>query len=216
MNKPNIITYGSYLSYTPKPLSEEAAKAFDIRLKIKNFEMINQHHSFIDYYVEHMAKRLNQLPFRGFFDPDAVLVPIPRSNVMREGDLWVAKEICKSLERNRLGKTYKLLLRGKSLRASSRSSPEERPTPFEHYQSLDLVTKLTAVQRVVLVDDFITRGHTALGSAWRILDGYPDAEIVVFALVRTVSNPAEFRSLIDPREGTIEYRPDIGDALRRP
>jgi hypothetical protein len=57
-----------------------------------------------------------------------------------------------------------------------------------------------------------------MGCAWKIEEAYPDVSIHAFAAVRAVSNPDEFKAFYDPvvESGTITYRPDTGDCLRRP
>jgi len=61
---------------------------------------------------------------------------------------------------------------------------------------------------VVLIDDVVTTGSTMLGSARRILDRYPEAQIVGFAAMRTVSDPHKFRGTLDPVAGCIVHSED--------
>jgi hypothetical protein len=54
------------------------------------------------------------------------------------------------------------------------------------------------------------------GAANRLAEAYPEALIRGFAAVRTISNPYEFEELYRPVKGTIEFREDLQDTLRRP
>ncbi|GBC69084.1 hypothetical protein HRbin01_00775 [archaeon HR01] len=212
------LEYGSLLAYTPKPIrgNQESENSVQIMKAVKNLWMLKDGRSWIDYYVDEMKSQMAQLPFNKFF-VSAALVPIPRSSMMKPNSLWVSREICKALEKHGMGVKYELLRRTRPLPQSSRIPAKERPPPTEHYNSLSCDTLLSPrFSRVVLVDDIITRGHTALGAAWRVAEAYPELEISLFALIRTVSNPAKFSRIWDPCVGTITYRQKRDDALRRP
>ncbi len=120
------------------------------------------------------------------------------------------------MERKELGRRIQILKRDSYLRKSSTSSPEDRPLPEEHFDSLKVKKCLDDLSEIVLIDDIITRGHTMLGAAWKILDVFPNAKVCGFAAMRTISNPSEFKDFYDPVKGEIEYRTELGDALRRP
>jgi predicted amidophosphoribosyltransferase len=163
-----------------------------------------------------LRKNISQ---RSVFQSDVVLVPVPRSSPIREGDLWPSYEIAKAMQDLRLGRVSTLLERIERVNPSSRSRSEDRPSPFKHSQTIRLQGNLPPnVKCVILVDDIVTRGHTFMGCAWKIEEAYPDVSIHAFAAVRAVSNPDEFKAFYDPvvESGTITYRPDTGDCLRRP
>ena len=212
------LEYGSLLAYTPKPIrgNQESENSVQIMKAVKNLWMLKDGRSWIDYYVDEMKSQMAQLPFNKFF-VSAALVPIPRSSMMKPDSLWVPREICKALEKHGMGITHELLRRTRPLPKSSRSSAKMRPSPTDHYNSLSCDTLLSPrFSRVVLVDDIITRGHTAMGAAWRIAEAYPGITISVFALIRTVSNPTKFSRIWDPCVGTLTYRQKDNDVLRRP
>ncbi|MCS7137883.1 MAG: hypothetical protein NZ941_05895 [Candidatus Caldarchaeum sp.] len=163
-----------------------------------------------------MVKNLSNLPFRQFFSRETALVPVPPSGLLKEGSLWVPLEICKALENRGLGKTLKMLYRKEPIPRSSFAEPKDRPLPSVHYKSLRYQTFFIDIRKILLVDDVVTRGHALLGSAWRVKEAYPNADIYGFAIIRTISNPDEFKSLYAPVLGTITYRRNYGDALRRP
>lgn len=211
------IDFGSYLAYTPdRKYNKVAEQAYKALHDVKRLIMIHPNVSVVDYLIDEMASELSTMPFSEFFADDPILVPVPRSTVTRKNTLWVPLEICKSLERHRLGKTEIVLKRKESIAVSSQSRAEQRPSPSTHYRSLSLQTRLQQLRKIVLVDDVITRGHTFLGCAWRLAEAFPGASIMAFSLFRTVSNPSEFRGLKDPVKGSIKYRPEKDDCLRRP
>jgi phosphoribosylpyrophosphate synthetase len=120
------------------------------------------------------------------------------------------------MEQEKLGIIKTLLERIKPVPKSSMVPPELRPPPTDHYESMKVKKHELPSQKLLLVDDIITRGHTFLGAAWRLQEAFPRAEIIAFAAMRTVSNEFEFRGLIDPVIGQIVYRPEFNDCLRRP
>ncbi|MCS7137273.1 MAG: hypothetical protein NZ941_02765 [Candidatus Caldarchaeum sp.] len=170
----------------------------------------------VDFAVKILVQNLNRVPFRDFFSRETVLVPVPPSTPLKEDSLWVPLEICKALEKKGLGITHKILYRKKPIPRSSRVDPQNRPLPHVHYDSLGYQVSFIEIRKILLVDDVVTRGHALLGSAWRVKEAYPKADVQGFALIRTISNPTEFKSLYDPEMGTITYRRKYRDALRRP
>lgn len=56
---------------------------------------------------------------------------------------------------------------------------------------------------IVMIDDVITVGSTALGGAHRLAEAFPDARIRVFAAVRALANPGDFSNILAPRVGSI-------------
>jgi len=64
------------------------------------------------------------------------------------------------------------------------------------------------MERIVLVDDVITRGATMLGAASRLAEVYPEAEIRCFAMIRTMSRSETFVRILDPCLGHIRLSGD--------
>jgi adenine/guanine phosphoribosyltransferase-like PRPP-binding protein len=69
-------------------------------------------------------------------------------------------------------------------------------------------------QRIVLIDDFVTRGSTFLGAASRMQNEIADADIKAFALVRSITTE-EIDAIRDPVTGILELTSD-GESRRRP
>ncbi|MGC8773478.1 MAG: phosphoribosyltransferase [Conexivisphaera sp.] len=211
------IEFGSLLAYSPR-LKDDPSHELMIYLK-NNLPLKDG--SETACATAHLLRQKigrESVPFSDFFlGHEAVLIPVPKSSLMKPGDLWVPLEIAGCMEKEGLGRVQVALERVKSVPRSATSAPKDRPLPRAHYESLGIVKRrIPDGAFVVLVDDIVTRGHTMFGAAMRILDEYPGVTVVGFAAMRTVSNPSEFRNLYDPVRGEIVYREERGDTLRRP
>ena len=210
--------YTSIFSFSPRNMTEEGETAYEFVKCLKNNWPVRGK----DFPSALVAKNLNKIlqdsgSLRNVFHEWAILVPVPRASLTREDNFWPSREIAKELESLKLGKVLTLLERVERVNPSSKSRPQDRPTPTQHYRSFSIKKKLPSVDSVVLVDDVVTRGHTLMGAAWKIEEAYPDIGIHAFAAFRTISNPDEFRRFVEPVElGTIIYRSDKDDCLRRP
>jgi hypothetical protein len=85
---------------------------------------------------------------------------------------------------------------------------------LDHFESMSVSSSLLAPRRVLLIDDFVTRGATLIGAASRIRAVLPDCEVLGFALVRSMTD-GEITTIRDPCVGSIELKPD-GESARRP
>jgi predicted amidophosphoribosyltransferase len=114
-----------------------------------------------------------------------------------------------------LGKAIEeCLKRAIPLRKSATSLAANRPKAFEHYASMEVQKVFPEPTEIVLIDDIITRGATAMGAANKLADAFPAARIRVFAAMRTISPPDIFKNTLDPCIGTIDLRG--ADTFRRP
>jgi len=98
------------------------------------------------------------------------------------------------------------LRRERAVPKAATSSAKDRPKARAHFESLALDHPLELPARVTLIDDVITRGAQLFGTAWRIWEVRPDVIVQAFAVVRTISEPAEFTDTRDPRGGRIMWR----------
>lgn len=154
--------------------------------------------------------------FEALFNPNTILVPIPKSSLMVPDALWVPQRLATALVGIGLGKAVATCLnRVKAVQKAAFCAPAERPTPIQHYETISVQKNFSEVDEIILIDDIITRGATLIGAANRLTEAFPATNIRAFAAMRTVSNPDEFKNLIDPQKGTITLRP-TGDTLRRP
>ena len=117
--------------------------------------------------------------------------------------------IAAHMEELGLGRRLVALRREREVQKSSTLLKRAERHPATHRDSLGIASSddLNG-RRVVLVDDIVTTGSTMLGSARRILERYPNARIVGFAAMRTVSDPPQFRGTLDPVAGCIVHNED--------
>ena len=214
------LEFGSLLSYTPRGSSDEIQKARDVMLTIKSDGFIDQPPIQMSHWIgSTIQKNVKSLPLASFFDQETSLVPVPRSSLMKPDTLWVPDRIASALVEKRLGKeVVQCLVRETPVPKAAWSDSSERPTPSRHFETIAVQGSIEdpPPQKLVLVDDIVTRGATLLGSANRLLEAFPKARVRAFAAMRTISVPSEFVNLYDPQSGTIEYRAWIDDTLRRP
>lgn len=150
--------------------------------------------------------------------PTAVLAPVPKSSLFKEGSLWVPEQIANSFVMSGLGgRSARLLTRTRAIAkaATSLSSGRPRPTALDHLQTLSVQKELRLAVEIVLIDDVVTTGSTLLGCANKLLESYPSIPIRGFAAMRAVSNPLEFKHIVDPILGSITLRSD-GRCHRHP
>jgi adenine/guanine phosphoribosyltransferase-like PRPP-binding protein len=90
----------------------------------------------------------------------------------------------------------------------------ERPELQVHVASLDVVDRLPPTARVLLVDDFVTKGRTLLAAASVLADAFPGVEVRGFAVVRTMGLVPDIERIASPTVGEIRF--ERGDAVRNP
>ena len=163
--------------------------------------------------VRQQAKESAQLA--GFFGAMDVLVPVPGSTPHHAGDSWAAEHLALALVNEGLGgHIWPGLRRVRAVRKSATAAPGDRPTVHVHYESFDLELTPNPPERIVLIDDVVTKGRTLLAAASRVHEALPRAQIRAFALLRTMGMIAGVAQLLDPCKGEIRWRG--GDAHRSP
>ncbi len=198
------LEFGSFLVY-PSTAPSDATRQFKrtiLDIKGDRYDRRVQMRM-PEYAAKRLAEELLGSPLERFFRA-SILVPLPRSGLRQKDSLWPAQRICEELVRYKLAERFVAAIERKiPVRKSAGSS--DRPSPREHYDSLEMLLAPPTAKAIVLVDDVITRGATALGAAWRILEGMPEVDVKVFAIARTV--PAEQATrLVDIQVGTIELK----------
>jgi len=214
------LEFGSLLSYSPRGNSIKILHARDFMIALKTEKFVEGPRTLkavlmSKWVAETIQHDRGTLPFSSYFHPNAMLVPIPKSSLMKPDTLWVPERIASALAEIGFGKVLPCIRRVKSVPKSASSLPTERPTPIDHYNSFRINGSLSEPDEIVLVDDVVTRGATLLGAANRVVEAFPKTRIRAFAVMRTISNPSDFIQLYDPCEGTIKLR-ESGDTLRRP
>lgn len=148
------------------------------------------------------------------FQPGTVLVPAPRSHPLVKGALWPAHRICAEIVAAGLaGEISPIVDRTTAVAPSRLARPGERPTVQRHMDTMSVTSSLSSPDRILVVDDVITRGATQMAIA-RLLDqAYPSVTVQAFAISRTLSE-GEVEYAGDPVVGKITMA--WGQALRRP
>ena len=158
-----------------------------------------------------------------FFGPDVVLVPVPRSRPHAPNVVWVAERLAMALVGFGLaGGIWTGLRRSVPVRKSATSLSGERPTVAAHYGSLVAAQPPdgpngecpVTLDRLLLVDDVVTKGRTLLAAAARLREVCPASEVRGFALARTLGLVRGIEHLVSPCEGEIFW--SGGDARRAP
>ena len=154
-------------------------------------------------------------PLAGFFGAADVLVPVPGCAPSMTGGSWAAEHLAVALLNEGLGgAAWPGLRRVRAVRKSATAAPGERPTVSLHYESFLIDQRAVPPERIVLIDDVVTKGRTLLAAASRLHEAFPRAQIRAFALVRTLGLIPGVQQLLDPCKGEIRWR--SGDAYRRP
>lgn len=199
------VEFGSLLTYAPRGTSKEANLARTVMIFLKNDRVMNSGILTSKYMTHAMKKEIKKFPFAGYFNSDAVLIPVPKSSLLKPGTLWVPERLTTSLIKNGLGKSSEACL--ERIKAVPRSSGQtigaNRPKAFQHYESMQVKKLLFEPKEIVLVDDVITRGATILGGVNRLVEAFPNAKIRAFAMMRVMSDPEDFSDVEDPCVGTI-------------
>jgi hypothetical protein len=147
------------------------------------------------------------------FGADVTLIPMPRSAPLVAGALWPAHKICESLVARGIAmQVVPALERATAVPKSARAAPGERPIVAKHYESLLAHARVDVTNRIVLVDDVVTKGATAIAAASRLEEAYPDAEIALFSAIRTRGLVIEIDHILDPATGFIRI---VDDEPRR-
>jgi predicted amidophosphoribosyltransferase len=159
--------------------------------------------------------------FAELFTADAVLVPVPGSDPSATR-VWAAERLAVALHGVLLGKCVWLGVRRRfPVRKSATALNADRPTSQQHYDSLSVphlsargTSHYSAPQRIVLIDDVITKGRTIMAAAARLHEALPDADIRAFALVRTMGFLGDVSQFLEPCTGFVRW--GGGDARREP
>ncbi|RLI78631.1 hypothetical protein DRP04_09895 [Archaeoglobales archaeon] len=224
------LEFCSIFSYCPRDESDEGLLAIKLKNCIKNDEIIKIKRTTFkegrkvtieevptsQYAAEVLKRLVNERYFSDFFQKDTILIPVPRATPIKKDQLWPSFQIAKAMENEGLGVVRPILVRTKPVPKSSLVPPKQRPKPKDHYESMGInkVVKLDS-QKLLLVDDVVTRGHTFMGAAWRLKREFSNVEIKAFAAMRTISDKSKFKKYYDPVRGVIFYRHKKGDCLRR-
>lgn len=209
---PFEINFATMLEFATRGKNDIALKSRQIagNLKAGNAKVIDR----LIYHIEQLPQ---DHPITIMFQGAPVLVPAPRSAPMVDGGLWPTKILCDHMVRAGLGKSVKeYVIRAKKVpKSSSFSSAEQRPSCNTHYDSLSVVSPEAFIDRMILVDDVFTLGRTSCACVRRLKEIYPDADISVFAAMRTRGFVEELADIVKPSYSTMAYNSQY-DKVRLP
>lgn len=212
------IQFGALLSYSPHGKTPKVVASKGAMSAVKNDEFIIASGNRIqmsEFVAQSVKEKRGNLPFSHLFDSNSILVPTPSSALKKPDSLWVPNRIALALKRELGCEVAECLVRVKPLPKSATSAASSRSTAAQHFESLEVQEIIAQPKSILLIDDVVTRGATLFGAANRLAESYPDAQIAAFAALRTISNPAEFKSVNDPVKGFITLQSN-GGTLRRP
>jgi hypothetical protein len=207
------LAFGAFLQYSPRGQSEVSVRSRKWCYAVKNDEPGQVRRA-----LERMAQsqRAREAGLLDFLGADVALVPAPRSAPLQKGALWPARRICEELVMLGLGaEVVPCVRRVKAVQKSAFAQTGERPTPEVHLRSMAIDAAILTRQRIVVVDDVVTKGATLLAAASLVKASFPQADVFAFGLVRTMGFVLEVDSIIAPCVGTIRRGTD-GEAKRAP
>jgi predicted amidophosphoribosyltransferase len=206
------LAFGSCYNYSPHGRGAVSERSRVLRTLLKSRDL-----AFTYQYAASVAEVVHERKgLQGFFDPAALLIPVPGCTPRVARGRWIAEHLANGLSAAGLGAgVWTGLRRDSTVRKSATASGGERPTVAAHFESFAI--RSSPVQppvSILLVDDVVTKGRTLLAAATRVREAFPETPIRAFALLRTLGMVAELERLMDPCVGTIRWR--SGDAHRSP
>jgi len=207
------VPFWSCFVYSPKGsgYGSEASRQLCARLKLVD-------PAWLPTYAAQVREQVSRNPaWARLFERPAVLVPVPSSSVP-PGPVWAAEQLAFALRGIGLAKSvWTGINRHCAVRKSATARNLDRPTVQQHYESFAIAATLpesSHLQRIILVDDVITKGRTIFAAALRLHEAFPNADIRAFALVRTMGFLSNITHSLDPCHGVVRWAG--GDVYREP
>ncbi|MCW4002679.1 MAG: hypothetical protein NWE95_02035 [Candidatus Bathyarchaeota archaeon] len=168
------LEFGALLSYSPHGTNQKAEHSKNVMIALKRDQYVGKPPILMSEWIaKTLQQKMAELPFASFFKPNTVLVPAPKSSLMKPDTLWVPQRIATALVSAGIGKQVELcLVRTKAVPKAASSSPNQRPTAQQHYESISVQSSLIKPENIVLIDDIVTRGATLVGCANRLIEAF--------------------------------------------
>jgi len=168
-----------------------------------------------------LAEQVNQGSFESFFGQNVTLVAAPGHAPTRSGrQLSGTVALVKASQDRGLGTAKPQLHRVRKVKKAAWCPPGERPTFSDHYQTIRVAVPtglaFEPVNRITIIDDVVTTGSTLFACAAQLKNGFPHAEILAFAAIRSLSSPNQIREILNPVENRCITLGDGGSTRRKP
>jgi hypothetical protein len=205
------IPFGSCYAYSPHGLSETSERSRLLCSRVKNGRS-----GWLRTYAARVREQaLENQCLSDLFNPNAVLVPIPKCRQAPGPSVWVANKLAIAINATGLGQSvWTGLKRMVEVDRSSSAWVWGRPTVQQHFKSFAVIPRVAIPPEIVLIDDVVTKGRTLLAAAFRLHQSFPETQIRAFALVRTLGLIPDVRRVFDPCRGQIRW--NGRDAQRDP
>jgi predicted amidophosphoribosyltransferase len=204
------VAFCSYYIYSPRGGSfvSRASRQLCDRLKLADATWLPRYAGLVrKLTTTHDA-------FAEVFGGELTLVPIPSSDPSATR-IWAAERLAVALHGVGLGRTvWPGIQRRFPVRKSATALNADRPTTQLHYESLSVPALASEPEKIVLIDDVITKGRTILAAAARLHQALPNTDIRAFALVRTMGFLPDVACFVEPCKGYVRW--GGGDARRDP
>ena len=142
------------------------------------------------------------------FIADSTFVGIPSSSIKEPDSLHGPRSLALAMEQFG-GVHVDLLNRRLALRKSAFiRNADDRPSPRQHADSLRVDSNLQVSPRILLVDDLLTSGRTAMGAALAVHAGYPESTIRLFSVFRNDRIEPTSGKLLQVRKGGMYFNDD--------
>lgn len=210
------LPFAALFAYSPRGQSQISIQSRQVRDVVKSDRVWpGQDRPFIQQAIEKLQNELEEGRLAGFFGLDVGLVPVPRSAPLTKGALWPGLRICKEMVSLGLAGTILTCLeRVEPVQkaAFATSSGASRPTVHRHLETVSCTRELLAPRRLLVTDDIVTSGSMLIAAASVLQASHPQATVMAFGLIRTMST-GDVDRILEPITGIISY--DSGPYARR-
>jgi hypothetical protein len=207
---PSSIPYGALLKYSPYGKSDVSQHSRNVCTAIKSGRDATVHQA-----VERLVQRWQDAGMVDYFGDDVVLVPMPRSSLLVEDALWPSMVLCREIVRQGLAQSVEPALRRvTAVPKAHYGKAADRPDVEKHLATMEANPWLFDGTRITVVDDVVTKGVQLYASHVLVQEAMPDAEVRVFALIRTIGFD-DVEKIVDPVTGTLTRYPS-GKVWREP
>ncbi len=207
------INYGTLINYSPRGQSELSQRSRNVCGGIKHCKP-----AYITNITDSL-RREESRPLLDILNEDRVLVPIPRSGLLKEDTIWPSLIIAEELQQKGFGRSVNTILSRHTpiIKSSNQHGADNRPSVKNQFDSLLIKEDLFLHNSITLVDDVLTMGRTSFACAQLIHEAYPNiVDIAVFAAVRTQGFKDNVETIFNPSIGIISYNQNSGKTRRHP